>query len=1470
MFVRDTCHGIILHIVAILYIYLPHLVNDMNKYSLATLLLCSFSVLVNAQNIYQVPYSGEEVVITGSGTVTDHAEEQDYAANADGVLIIKPDTVGKYIRITFSEFDVEGAYDYLAIYSGDSVKPSLLVSQYADNPGTITSYHPSGAITLKFNSNYQYQSLGFKADISCIWRNDPVDIASTITLGNVVNGMSHAVPGNTLSAVSNLKNTTTFTTLSSVSAYYLSTDTSWDASDVMLDSLPVPIMLGKQTYINGVTLNIPASTIPGIYYVLYVADIYNMLNETTKANNLAYDKVSIQPGLADLKLTQTIFMRKGEGQGDTMSVNCTISNIGYTAAPSTTVGYYISTDSVWDVSDVLAGGSAVGNMPLNQSYAIQGVVNLPPAIPFGVYYLISKADHQLLIAEGNEANNYKHIVFEVFPAGVDLEVTITSTDVPIASIGTPAIYPVKIRNRGAGTMPPSQLAIYLSLDQVWDASDIQLGNVGTLSAYTSGLESVSQIGANIPAGTANGLYYMICRFDYNNQIAELSEANNMVVAPVEVVTAQADLTFIAKSLSVDSVWPGTTLTAYSTVKNVGTAITYIANVAFYLSDDTILSGNDVLLDTVGGWGIQPATFVQRIKTLAIPMGTIVGPKYILYIADYDNMVAERNEGDNIVYAPVRIMGGTLDLQISNATFATSAIAGVTYIARYTATNTGTGKYLPGTTSRAIYLSTDSIYDNSDLLLDSIRMNSTLSPGASANLTNGIIIAVNTPPGNYFLITYLDQNNTLSELSEVNNIAAVPFTLMAPYTDLMPLYSFAATYPVPAGQPISLTGKVKNEGNVSAGFSRLGYYLSADTLLDAGDLLLDSASIFSLSPQALVLATQAPILPANLAPGQHYILFCADFRNGLSELNETNNVAYRAITVFTPTYDFEPLNPINMLPDTANNAQVVNVQVRVQNNGTFIPAKVSVVLSNDTIGDAGDTSLYTYNILNAAFFDGPTFGYINATVTIPAAATQGHKYILAQVDRNNEITEVNEVNNTVYKPIFIRSIVRDIVVSDITMATHVLYSNDTTTVTAKITNAGNVPENNVAITFHLRSDTTILLPGGNLVYNTAVSLAAGQSQLVSFTFSMSPGYPYGDHYIFAVADRFNLISEANEQNNQAFTSLSKPDTFFTDITLANIYVDDTIYMEDSMSFGYTLLNNGNENTEAFTVVALLSANCTFESPIDDIIRGLTYQQMPHDTSYNISAKGLVPSGFLQPGNYQFMLYADFGEDLDESNETNNIFCRNIVLLPQRRADVFIATTNIATNIYTDANATVNYSVVIGNSGQLTSFAPSLEVLLSTDSLESLEDITLDDILLSALAVGDTINYTGSVALPGVAQGIYYIIFKATSEQQENYYRNNTRAHKIGVDLTTGMEALRVASITLVPNPAAERISIVIKTTEQLQMPYMIYSTDGKKCMEGVSQLQAGENTVSLSVYHLPEGLYTFHTATGYNCKFIIKR
>jgi subtilase family serine protease len=421
----------------------------------------------------------------------------------------------------------------------------------------------------------------------------------------------------------------------SSTGFYLSTNTSFDASDIFLGSRPVPRLDPAAVHSASTTLHIPAGTLSGSYYVIAKADSIDAVSESVETNNVrATAVVKIGPDLLVTVFTTPTTLVGGA----TFSVTDTTTNQGGGQADVSVTRYYLSTNSTLDANDVLLGSRPLAELSPGASDTGSAVLTLPPNMPGGSYYVVAQADGGTVVTEISESNNTK--VGSAIKIGADL--IASALNIPaMASIGGSFTITESTTNQGAGPVADSATGFFLSNDAGSDGGDVFLGarSVGVLAtgAVSSGVTSVQ-----IPAGTAPGTYYIVSKADWANLIFESVESNNTRVASIRIGPDLSQMSITGPSTAA----AGSSFSASDVVSNQGSDGVGVSTTRYYLSTNSSLDAGDVLLASRVVPALAPGTSDNGAVVLAIPPQTVPGKYFIVVAADADGIVAEAVENNN--------------------------------------------------------------------------------------------------------------------------------------------------------------------------------------------------------------------------------------------------------------------------------------------------------------------------------------------------------------------------------------------------------------------------------------------------------------------------------------------------------------------------------------------------------------------------------------------------------------------------------------------------------------------------------------------------------------------------------------------------------------------------------------------------------------------------------------------------------
>ena len=452
-----------------------------------------------------------------------------------------------------------------------------------------------------------------------------------------------------------------------------------------------------------------------------------------------------------------------------------------------------------------------------------------------------------------------------------------------------------VYNQSGATASSSSMGYYLSTNQTLDASDVLLGNT---YGYAIGVGQSSGHYGNlaVPAGTAAGSYYVLFVADYLNQVAESDETNNLTAVSLTVTPPSIDLTIQQPGISPGNPAPGTPLNMNCFINNQGNSVASSSSVGFYLSNDATLDATDQLLTSQYGGLLYTNYPSQRYGTAAVPNNLAPGTYYILFVADFQNQVAETNEGNNVSALSFTVNPPGIDLVIQQEQlYPTNTVAGNTVQANCAILNQG--NVTAASSTVGFYLSVNTTLDASDVLLSTTTGYTLPAYQSSTRYVNPLIPA-GTAPGTYYVLFVADPANAVAEVNEANNVRSLALVIVAPTIDLTNNSVYLAPTAAPAGGSTQASSYLYNQGNALASPATLGYYLSTNQTLDASDVLLTSNS-GTVYGGGTASRYASLTIPVGTALGSYYVLFVADHLNQVAETNEANNVTAAPLQVVAP-------------------------------------------------------------------------------------------------------------------------------------------------------------------------------------------------------------------------------------------------------------------------------------------------------------------------------------------------------------------------------------------------------------------------------------------------------------------------------------------------------------------------------------------------------------------------------------------
>jgi subtilase family serine protease len=890
----------------------------------------------------------------------------------------------------------------------------------------------------------------------------------------------------------------------SVTQFYLSTDSTIDGSDTLLETRNIPALAAGESSTGSTQVTIPEDTAASNWYIIAKADGEDVVLEASEINNMYTRTIGIGP---DLDIS-ALSVPSASGQGQSLVITDTTKNMGGGVADSSVTQFYLSTDSSVDTSDTLLGSRNVPELvPGGYSYG-STTVTIPEETSGGSWYIVAKADGVEVVPETSENNNTYSRSIKI---GSDLNITALSAPTTV-SPGQNVVITDTTKNIGGGLADPSVTQFYLSLNTTVEATDTLLGS-RSVPALSAGASSAGSTSVTIPEGTAAGNWYIVAKADGEEVVAETSETNNTYAWLIKT-GPDLDITSLSTPTTASA---GQSIVITDTTKNMGGGVAESSVTQFYLSTDSTIDGSDVLLGSRSVQALTAGASSAGSTSVTIPEGTAAGNWYIVAKADGEEVVVETSEINNTY---TRTIGIGPDLNVSSISAPSTASPGKNVVITDTTRNMGGGNADSSVTE--FYLSTNSTIDTSDTLLGS-RSVPALSAGVYSYGSITVVIPESTSGGNWYIVAKADGGEAVPETSETNNTYS---RLIKIGSDLSVTYMSVPTTAGP-GQSLVITDTTKNIGGGVADPSVTQFYLSLNTTVDSSDTLLGSRNVPALGDGTSSTGSTTVTIPEGTSGGNWYVVARADGEETVPETSESNNTYARLVQIGSDldiTYMSTPL--------TAGPGQSIVITDTTKNIGGGIAASslTQFYLSINSTIDTSDTLLGSRSVpalTSGAYSTGST------TVTIPEGTASGNWYIIAKADGEEVVPETSETNNTYRRTIGIGP---DLDITALS-APSSASPEQSIVITDTIKNIGGGSSAASQTHFYLSANGIIDSSDILLGSRSIPVLGAGTYSYGSTTVTIPGGTAAGRWYIIAMADGEEIIVETSEYNNTYVRSIN---------------------------------------------------------------------------------------------------------------------------------------------------------------------------------------------------------------------------------------------------------------------------------------------------------------------------------------------
>ncbi|MFC1917890.1 CARDB domain-containing protein, partial [Chloroflexota bacterium] len=870
----------------------------------------------------------------------------------------------------------------------------------------------------------------------------------------------------------------------------------------------------------------------GAHNVIAIADANNEVAESDEGNNET--AFAFSPLAPDLVIQEITLTPENPSKGDTVYFNVVIKNRGSSQSRFTNVSFYLD-DSPRGELDTPA---------LNPGDTV--TKSFSWAAKAGTHEARAVVDSKDYVAENDETNNDRVLTFATLAPDLIVEIISWSPEDP--SKGDDVTFTVTLKNQGNGRADYSFVAFYV------DDESLGSESVDPLEAGASANKTFTW---RVKAGTHD----IRAVADSNTWLEESDETNNEKVIAFSPLSPDLIIETVTWSPVNPSV--GDTVTFTVTIENPGSGRADGSHFAYYIG------GSDSGFQTVAV--IEPGATATRTFTWLAEAGT----RNIKIIADSAKTVDESNEDNNeklIEFTPI-----APDLVIDDISWSPeSPLAGDTVTFNVIIKNQSSGK--AANSHVALHVG--------DTFLDS-----TYVPSIAADATANETFTWTVTAGLHNIRAVADSSDQIAENDETNNERSFTFAPSAP--DLVIQNISSSSQSPEAGEKVTFTVTVKNQGNGRAEYSHVVYYVNNTSR--------GYHEIQEVPSGAAV--TKTFIWTAET--GQHTVTAVADANENLVESDESNN----SKTLSLPPADLV-IQGVAWTPENPSVGDSVALTVTIGNQGSGSAGSSRVVYYIDDVAKGYST----VSSINAGAVVPQTFSWI---------ASADSPDIRVVVDADDALAESDEDNNE--KTFALIPSVPDLVIQMIDWSIEDPQNVNEVTLNVSIMNEGSS-----------RADSFYLDCYSDGVYLTTTTIEPidpGSGITETFIWTADAG----SHDIMVVLDPNQAIVEGNEDNNEKSITFS---TIMPDIVIEKAtWVPETPRMEDLVSFYITVRNQGNGRADASRITYY----------IDDSLKG--YYDIPA-----LNADATVSKSFTwiaEAGEHTVRFAVDSGQTVTEIDESNNI-------------------------------------------------------------------------------------------------------------------------------------------------------------------------------------------------------------------------
>lgn len=1071
-----------------------------------------------------------------------------------------------------------------------------------------------------------------------------------------------------------------------VSIYFSTTSTLDLNKAVLLHSLVINNLSKGSSTIQRATVTIPKqASVNQTAYLAVMADSGMSVTESNENNNVTTSTFNVKPG-PDLTVDTMILSRSVVSPGEQITVTYTLKNIGRADVLPFESSIYYSNDALIDTNDTLLDRASVQYLPVANSITLIRTITIPSHAQINQnYFLAVFVDPTGQRSEEDETNNIKMLQIQVVPPSPQKYADFVVDSITLIDksqrLGKTVYYTAEFKNQGQGTgdfyayLDYSNTSDFRSYKSWYIVSRYTL-NAGQTYTYNS----TFQVPWESPYDQAPQDYYLRIRITSasNEQITSNNTSQTVIFKALE---GQSNLHFAGLSFSPNTcnyhldtnnvVTNPKNATGTLTIQNSGYITSEPIEVGLYLSDDNVISSQDILVVKFAIPAIDAQKSVTKNISFTFNATIPAGLYRFAVILDPDNKQTKdeksQTRADWLFRSAQFLFSQTLpDLKIDKLVYSPSAKADI-------GTRIDYEVWVRNLSSQAVNTGcTHTTYSNvffaDDVNLTQVIFTSYNNSFPTSNvtrLTGYIDVPSTIAPRKGYLVFQIDTSNVHELANPSNKRVVIPYEITPQSIDLNIVSATTTPTTIAWEEKVTVDVMLTNLGTLqSVKNTRTCVWFSYDQTYqqqqdeDLGSVYIDFTRTPSLTGSMTFTAKR-------WNEGKAYLLLKVNCDKAYPESDENNNDFVIPITIRKFKVDFV-VTSLTAAPNQIRPGLSTQVRVEVQNKGPdqhIQRVGVCIYLSNDQQWDTKDSLMgcgTTTDIYNH-------FGVATFTITGTSSFLAGTQYVIARIDSGYSCAsgtqpncpipnydETDENNNEATIPIFVRNDV-DLTVASLSVSQTIAKIGDNLTFRFQVKNIGTVGSNTPFDVMVVFSDNEVINKQDRLIKTIRIPALAPNTTSTDFTvsYAIPSDVQPGERYFGLIIDEKDEVTEVDETNNLGSVKVNVLVPGI-DLQIAQARLDRSVIPAGKASdvvIYSDIQNFGSSDSAAFDVGFYLSTDTTFD-PGDTLLATRKYTQTLPSLARTGQFVDKVQITLKQSNTFYVLVVADPLNQIQETIKSNN--------------------------------------------------------------------------------------------------------------------------------------------------------------------------------------------------------------------------